>query len=169
MEVVHMNSIVIYASHSGNTSKVAEAIAGGLQTRGTVKVFQVERAPTLIPPGTDLLVVGGPTQDQGMTQPVVQYCDRMEPAGLSGIATAAFDTRRRWPRWLSGSAGAGIAARLHHVGARVLVPAQSFFVEGSASDKDGKTPELVSGELERAAAWAISVAHTLALTKSADG
>jgi hypothetical protein len=51
----------------------------------------------------------------------------------------------------------------------LLVPAESFFAEGSASDKEGKTPELVTGELERAAAWAISVADALAHTKSAAG
>jgi flavodoxin len=159
-----MNSIVIYASHYGNTRKVAEAIASGLQTRGTVRVFRVDSAPALIPPGTDLLVVGGPTEVHGMTRPMVQFFDRMEPDVLAGIAAAGFDTRLRWPRWLSGSAGAGIASRLHHFGARVVVPAESFYVEGSASDKDGKTPQLVTGELERAAAWAISVADALALT-----
>jgi len=162
-----MNSIVIYASHYGNTRKVAEAIASGLQTRGTVKVFQVDSAPAEFPEGTDLLVVGGPTEVHGMTRPMVRFFDRMQPDVLAGIATAAFDTRLRWPRWLSGSAGAGIASRLRHFGARVVVPAESFFVEGSASDKDGKTPELVTGELERAAAWAILVADTLTMGTSA--
>jgi menaquinone-dependent protoporphyrinogen IX oxidase len=91
-----MTSIVIFASHSDNTRKVADAIANGLQTRGTVKVFQVDSAPALIPPGTDLLVVGGPTEVHGTTQPRVRFFDRMQTDGLSGIAAAAFDTRLRW-------------------------------------------------------------------------
>jgi flavodoxin len=157
-----MNSIVIYASHYGNTRKIAATIVRALRSRGAVQMFAVEDAPVAFPPDTDLLVVGGPTEVHGMTQPLLRLFDRMEPDALSGIAAAAFDTRVRWPRWLSGSAGAGIVARLRHFDAKVIVPAESFFVEGSANDKEGKTPELVSGELERAAAWAISLPDVLA-------
>jgi hypothetical protein len=60
----------------------------------------------------------------------------------------------RWPEWLSGSAAAGIAQRLHQARANVIGPGVSFFVSG-------KLPVLEPGEVERAAAWAASLAARL--------
>jgi hypothetical protein len=61
-----------------------------------------------------------------------------------------FDTRLRWPEWLSGSAGARITDRLYRLGAKVVAPEESFFVT--------RKPELEAGELERAATWAAGLA-----------
>ena len=65
-----MNCVVIYASRSGNTAKVAEAIAGGLRPRGSVQLLSVDEAPAVLSDGFDLLVVGGPTEAHGMTEPM---------------------------------------------------------------------------------------------------
>ncbi len=161
-EVTNVNSIVIYASHFGNTKRIAEAIAGGLQSRGAAQLLSADEAPATFPVGTDLVVIGGPTEVHRMTQPLVQFFDRIGSDALRGIASAGFDTRLRWPRWLSGSAGAYITQKLRHAGARVIVPAESFFIKGTASTAGDKSPELDSGELERAAAWGVSLAVSLA-------
>lgn len=95
-----MNSIVIYASRYGNTQKIAEAIAGGLQSRGPAQVYSVDEAPATLPRGTELVVIGGPTEVHRMTQPVAQLFDRMAPGALRGVAAVAFDTRLCSPRWL---------------------------------------------------------------------
>jgi flavodoxin len=154
---MYVNSVVIYASRYGNTRKIAEAIAAGLRSRGTAQVMSADDAPTTPPAGTDLVVIGGPTEQHGLTEAVVRFFDRMEPGALGGMAAVAFDTRLRWPRWLSGSAGAGITQRLRRAGARVIAPEESFFIKGTAS-APGQNPELASGELERAAAWGASLA-----------
>jgi flavodoxin len=145
-----MNSMVIYGSRHGNTRKVAEAIAAILREHGKVQVVSAEKAPAILPETTNLLVVGGPTEGHRMTEPVAQFFDRLSKGALAGKAAAAFDTRLRWPVWLSGSAGSGIEQKLLRAGARVIAPEVSFFVSG-------KLPVLEPGELERAAAWAVSL------------
>lgn len=146
-----MNSVVIYGSRHGNTRKVAETIAEALRKHGAVQLVSAEKAPAIFADSTDLVVVGGPTEAHRMTEPVARFFDRITKGTLAGKAAAAFDTRLRAPAWLSGSAGSGIEKKLRQAGARVIAPEVSFFVSG-------KLPELEPGELERAGAWAVSLA-----------
>jgi flavodoxin len=156
-----MHSIVVYGSRSGNTERVAEAIAGALREIGSVRLLPADEAPAVLAERADLVVVGGPTEGHTMTEPVAAFFDRLPPRAFDGATGAAFDTRLRLPRWLSGSAAAGISRRLRKAGARVVVPEKSFFVT--------RQPTLESGELERAAAWAASLAASLAGTGPAQG
>lgn len=153
-----MKAIVIYASRYGNTRKVAEAIAGALQRRGSALVLAAGDVPGYLPEGTDLVVVGGPTEQHGMTEEITRLFARLGPDALAGIAAAAFDTRLHWPRWVSGSAGAGITRKLRGAGARLIAPEESFFINGAMGTGGRNTAELESGELEHAAAWAASLA-----------
>jgi flavodoxin len=148
-----MNSIVIYGSRSGNTERIAAAVAKALRENGTVRLTPADEAPAILIERADLVVVGGPTEGRRMTEPVARFFDRLAPGALHGVTAAAFDTRLRMPRWLSGSAATGIARRLRRAGARVVTPEESFFVT--------REPSLEPGELERAAAWAASVAGTV--------
>jgi flavodoxin len=157
-----MNSIVIYASHFGNTRAIAEAVAKGLRSRGAVRVFAAEDVGAALPERADLVVIGGPTEAHGMTPPLAELLSRLEPDALRDIAAIGFDTRLRWPRWLSGSAGSGITEKLHQAGALVIAPAESFFIKGVAGTGGSKTATLQDGELERAAAWGASLADRLA-------
>jgi flavodoxin len=141
-----MHSLVIYASRSGNTRRVAEAIANRLGERGSVDLRPVDEAPMEIEPDVDLVVIGGPTERHGLTPPVVEFFDRLVPQALAGRHAVGFDTRLRWPEWLSGSAGASITDRLRSLGATVVAPEESFFVT--------MKPELEPGEVERASEWA---------------
>ncbi len=146
-----MNSLVVYGSRHGNTHKVAEAIAFELGKHGVVQLVSAETARKVLPEQLDLVVVGGPTEAHRITEPVAQFFDHVGTKGLVGVAAAAFDTRLRWPEWLSGSAAAGITQRLHQARANLIAPEVSFFV-------GGKLPVLEPGEVERAAAWAKSLA-----------
>ncbi len=148
-----MNSVVIYASRSGNTGRLASAIADALKPHGPVELVAADAAPTYLAAGTDLIVVGGPTEGHGMTEPVVHFFDALAATALDGVAAAAFDTRLRWPKLLSGSAAEGIAHRLVDAGATMVAPAESFLVS--------RKPELEPGELERATAWATSLAEAV--------
>jgi flavodoxin len=144
-----MKSLVTYATRHGNTRAIAEAIAAALAASGQVLIADVNDVDH-IDPEIDLIVVGGPTEGHGMTGPVIDFFDRMAPGALAGIAAAAFDTRLRWPRVLSGSAAAAITNRLRHAGANLVREPESFLVT--------MKPELESGEVERAAAWATALA-----------
>src|SRR6266542_186299 len=103
-----MKSLVIYASTSGNTQRIAETIADALRRRGGVELMSADDAPTVLP-AADLVLIGGPTERHTMTEPMVRFLDRLAPESCQGIAMAAFDTRLRWPRLLSGSAADEIA------------------------------------------------------------
>lgn len=162
-----MKTIVIYASRHGNTRDVAQAIAGALRPRGSALLLAADDMHGSLPEGTDLVIVGGPTEQHGMTEAITGLFDRLDTHALSGVAAAAFDTRLRWPRWLSGSAGAGIAHKLHAAGAQLIAPEESFFIKGAMGTGGRDTAELDSGELERAAAWAVSLSETMQARKLA--
>jgi flavodoxin len=159
MEVMSMNSVVIYASRYGNTKRIAEAIAEGLRPFGTTRLFAAEEAPKRLPEGTELVVIGGPTESHGMTEALAAVFDRMEPKALAGVVAATFDTRLRWPRWLAGSAGVGASNKLQHAGARLIAPAESFFVKKDEGAEKSDAPKLEPGELERATHWAAALAE----------
>ena len=145
-----MRSVIVYATRSGNTRRVAEEIGRVLAERGDVELFDVAAAPGRLPEA-DLVVVGGPTEGHGVTPAMVSFLDSLASEAVAGKAAAAFDTRLAWPRVLSGSAAAGIADRLRAAGARLVTSPQSFIVSTK--------PELKPGELERAHEWATSLAE----------
>ena len=148
-----MKSIVIYETRSGNTRQIAEVIAGVLASRGAVDLLPTEEGPAAFPEDTDLIVVGGPTEGRGMTRPMASFLDRLAPRALNAVPAAAFDTRLRLPRLLTGSAALGIARRLRAAGATLIVPEESF--------KVSRAPLLQKGELERAEAWAKLLADAI--------
>ena len=150
-----MNTVVIYASRSGNTKKVADAVAEVLGERGTVEIHSVDDAPKDLRP-FDLVVIGGPTEAHGMTPPMKGYLDSIEASSIHAKSCAAFDTRLAWPRLLSGSAAEGIARWLREHDASLVASPESFIVSTK--------PELQPGELEHAHRWARAVAQLLPVT-----
>ena len=148
-----MKSTVIYTSHSGNTEEVARAMAHALEVHGSVTLIGLDSGVVSeIPPDTELLLMGGPTEQHGATREVLAFFEGLgDDRRVEGMAAAAFDTRLRWPHWLSGSAAEVIDERLRKAGARMVVEPESFIVS--------MKPELEPGEEQRARAWAATVAH----------
>ena len=140
-----MKTMVVYGSRSGNTKLVAEGIAQAMARFGPVTLQRAEDAR--YEPDTELLIVGGPTEGHGLTPPLREFLDRVD--GLAGVHAAAFDTRLRWPLWLSGSAAKQIAVGLREAGARLVAAPESFLVT--------MEPKLCPGEIERAERWATAL------------
>ena len=165
-----MNALVAYESLYGNTKQIAEAIAEGLALECDVEIAEVGGAP-VAPTEFDLLVVGGPTHQFGLSRKSSRQQgadDHDEPVislevgirewieGLPRVAdgtAATFDTSIRKPN-LPGSAARGAAKRLKKKGYTLLVPGELFLVEG------GKGP-ITEGEIDRARDWGQAVAKTL--------
>lgn len=145
-----MHSVVIYATTSGNTRLVAQAMADALGQLGTTDVMPVEGVGRELPEA-DLLLIGAPTERHTMSQPMSELLGRLSMRSARGRPIGTFDTRLRWPRLLSGSAADDIARRLRAAGARIVGAPGSFAVT--------MEPRLVAGETERAAAWAVQVAR----------
>jgi len=150
-----LKSVVVYASRSGNTRRVAEEITRAVSELGEVEMYEVTDAPNRLP-DADLLIVGGPTEGRSETPPMVEFLERVDRASVADRAAVAFDTRLAWPRILSGSAAEGIANRLRKAGARIVVAPESFIVDTK--------PELKPGELERAGSWASDIAGRLGVS-----
>lgn len=147
-----MKSIVIYATRTGNTGRVAAAIATVLSAYGDVELQTADQVDGTLPPA-DLVVVGSPTEGHGVHPALASLLDRLGPAGFAGRAFAAFDTRVAWPHWLSGSAASKIRQRAEKAGGRLIGPEHSCIVS--------MKPELEAGEMERVTAWAQEVAGTI--------
>jgi flavodoxin len=145
-----MRSLVIYESQFGNTAQIAKAIAADLEPLGPVELCDVQHTTPDFQ-GASVLVVGGPTQGHGVSKALMAALDQLGPDSLEGTRGAAFDTRIKWPKWLSGSAADGIAHKLTNKGAQLVVPPATFIVEG----REGP---LAEGELERAHEWAHELA-----------
>jgi flavodoxin len=159
-----MNAIVVFDSLRGNTERVARAIGQALELSGEVRVYRAND----LPPGAtaDLWVVGGPTQNHGMSRPLAALVDGLMGGSLRGVRVAAFDTRYRYPHVLTGSAARSAAGRLRRGGCRLITEPESFFVEQDRTADGSKPPpeaeHLATGELERARAWGARLASLLA-------
>lgn len=163
-----MRALVVYESAWGNTRTVAEAVGGVLGRGMAVRVAPVETAPALADVDADLLVVGAPTHAFGLSRPrtradAAARGGRRLPTGVrewlaSGappaLLAAAFDTHVRRPD-LPGHAGRAAAGRLHRLGCVMVVPPESFGVEGYEGP-------LLPGELARARQWAETIAARVA-------
>ena len=158
-----MKALVVYDSYFGNTEKCAQAIQEALATGagegGQVDIVKAaDFAPSQLA-GLDLLVVGSPTRAFRHSPAIAKMLGQIPPKALSGIKTAAFDTRMRIedaPGFLKvmigifGYAAEKIARKLAGKGGIQAVAPDWFYVvesEGPLSD----------GETERARAWATRV------------
>jgi flavodoxin len=143
-----MKATVIYDSQFGNTERIARAIAERL---GGAELLRADAVDMIEVTECGLLVVGGPTQGHGASSALKTLLAAIPRGALQDLPAAAFDTRLRMSRLLSGSAAQRIARELKRTGARLVVPPESFLVTG----REGP---LADGEVERARAWAAMLA-----------
>jgi hypothetical protein len=159
-----MRALVVFESMFGNTQRVAEAIAEGLNAELPTEVVEVAHAPSAIGLEVRLVVVGGPTHAFGMSRPRTREAATQQGSGVVGstavgirewladvtidrtwTAAATFDTRIRKPL-VPGSAARGAQRLLRRHGVPILAPAESFAVTDT-------TGPLADGELDRARRW----------------
>jgi hypothetical protein len=175
-----MRALVVFESILGNTEAIARAIAEGLGTAGEVEVMEVGAAPTTLPAGVDLLVIGGPTHAHGMTNPdsrrsAARKAERpvistgigirewlaAVGAAPAGVSAAAFDTRIKGPGLLWGSAAKAAAGRLKEQGFRATVPPESFLINGPTGPVHDV---LLAGEADRARRWGAALVAKVGAT-----
>jgi hypothetical protein len=151
----------------GNTQAIASAVARGLSGRMAVDLVEVADAPTSV--AADLVVAGGPTHAFSMSRPSTRQSAAEQAVrplvsqgrglrewlaaagpGLRGTRTATFDTKIT-KGYVPGSAARSAQNRLRRFGSRIVSPAHSFTVSGTAGP-------LGEGELARAEQWGAELA-----------
>lgn len=159
-------ALLIYESMFGATERAARAVAAGLGESVEVRVVEVGRAPSAVPPDVGLLVVGGPTHVFGLSRPntradaAQRTAEPLVSAGpgvrewLEGLGArpglhgAAFGTRTA--RFGAGSAARGIARRLRRSRVTLLDRPLDLHVAGI-------TEGLLDDEEDRAREWGARV------------
>ena len=161
-----MQTFVVYDSKFGNTERIADAIARGLGTLGSVLVMDTaEAVGQQRADRPDLLLIGGPTQRRSSSPALRAFVDAL-PASLRGVPVATFDTRYRGSTWLMGSAAADVAKVLRKAGGELVAPPESFFM-GRGGPLERQTLE--AGEIERAEAWGRTVAASVEAAQPSSG
>ena len=167
-----MRAVVIYESMYGNTRRIAESVAAGLDSAVQVSVYPVGAADAEALDGADLIVLGGPTHAWSMSKKSTRdsAIEMAEVKGLvldadaggpglrewisSGRAAnanvAAFDTRLKVPSLFTGRASVAMARQLRHHGGQLVTGPKSFYVD--------RRTRLCVGEEARARAWGASLA-----------
>ncbi|MBT8198175.1 MAG: flavodoxin [Acidimicrobiia bacterium] len=172
-----MRALVVYESMFGNTQAIAESIAKGLAESMDVEILEVSSAPSVIA-DIELLVVGGPTHQFGMSRPqsreaAFKETDKAlvsESIGIRewikavridvpALACSTFDTKVEKPP-LPGAASKKAEKKLRKKGVRIVLEAETF-------DVDGMTGPLIDGELERAHVWGETLASAAAVPTGA--
>ncbi len=148
-----MKSLILYDSVFGNTRTIAEAIgkARGAPVRSVADMTAEDLQ------GIEVLIVGSPTRAFRPTKPLTRFLASLPPQALTGVRSAAFDTRADLEDVKSklletlvkifGYAAPSIEKQLRKKGARIVTTAEGFLVRGTEGP-------LKEGEVTRAEAWA---------------
>ena len=160
-----MHTLVIYDSKFGNTEKIAQAIARGVGTLGSVRVMDTVEAADFArsrDERPDLLLLGGPTQRRGPSPALRAFVDAL-PASLVGVPVASFDTRYRGATLIMGSSAAQVAKILRKANGELVASPESFFiVRGGPLELQ----TLEASEIERAEAWGHAVGAAVVAGRS---
>ena len=154
-----MKTLVVYDSRIGDTAQIAHVIADTLREFGAARLLAVEDVVATDLDELDFLVVGGPTHAHGISVTLARWLKGLPEEKLRHLRCAAFDTRYRMVRFLTGSAARLIERRLGRLGARPVAQPASFFVLGAEGP-------LAKGEIERAAFWARGFAERVAALRA---
>ncbi len=168
-------SAILVDSEFGNTARVAEAVAEGIG--GHTPVIRVTRLQTpqevlevIEAHAPGLLVFGGPTMNRGMS-PRLAAALEVAASHLRGVEVAVFDTRLHGPGLLMGAAAKRAAKRLEAAGARLLLPAEGFYVRRVPPSPGvrARLEDVVLSpcELERARAWGVHLSGAAGVARAA--
>jgi flavodoxin len=146
-----MKAHVVYDSAYGNTKAVADAVVEGLHPLGAAAIPVTEFNPATLSRG-DLLVLGSPINGWRPTPKITELLTALGNGKLQGINAAAFDTRVRF--FIHGDAARKMSRLLKEGGATIISDPAPFYVRGTEGP-------LHSGELEKAASWAKTLAAAL--------
>lgn len=155
-----MNTMILYDSISGRTGRLALIIASRLGDYGTVKLFRIYMKSFPRLENIDVLIIGCPTSQQGLSASMQAFLERLPAGALQHIAVATFDTCHHLNVDPSNLASHHLARRLQQKGAALLVPPYSFFLAGEDHLIDER-------DVSNASHWSESIHEAFKSYKSA--
>lgn len=147
-----MKTVVVYASHFGNTERLARSVAAALSAFGPTEVVSADQTQRVALEGVDVLIAASPTEGFRQLPVMRSFLEKFSRETLGHLSIACFDTRIHMPWPMNRSAAKGMARHLRQQGAHLLVPPETFFVQGV---KGTQGAVLLAGEEERARQWAV--------------
>ena len=169
-----MKALMIIESWFGNTRTVGEEIAQILRDRGTeVRVVNVQDAPSRVPAGTELRILGAPTHSRGLPTAATREKAASAAQSAGQSAEAASTGMREWlgsatiesqqkvvvfdtvtaKNWIAGSAAKAAAKVLRSRLPQSSVDVRSFVVRGTQGP-------LAPGEIDAARRWGEELARS---------
>ena len=146
-----MNALVVYFSKFGHTQKIAHVVADTFADHVDVKTISSDQLTAGQLKEADLVVMGTPTHNMNLPKAILPVFEKLPKKVLPGTPVAAFDTSYKMSAILSRfTAAKKLIKRLHKLGGRRIIPAETFHVIA----REGP---LYEGELERAQQWANSI------------
>ena len=159
-----MKILVLYESFFGNTKDIAQTIVDELKQSNDVCIESIETASLDQLHHFDLIFVGSPTRAFSASPNITAFLKEIPAHSLLGVNVAVFDTRIipkakfiAGALKLAGFADAKIISLLKQSGAEILLPGKGFIVKASEGP-------LEDGELEKAAAWARTIASRVSVS-----
>ena len=135
--------VIVYLSTSGNTKKMADAIAEGAESRGIdVKVESFYDVDMDGLRKADAIALGSSTFWYRMHEAMSHFIDKLEKAGVNAKVGAAFGSYG----W-SGEAPVQIAERLRAMGLKVVDPV--LRVQWQPEEKDLKECERLGKDIAK--------------------
>ncbi len=151
-----MHTLVLYNSKYGNTRRIAETVAGILNTTGLARTTSFDQFSTGDLQDADLVIVGSPTYYQAVPKAVRVILKTIPKQSLKGRWVASFDTSlRMWGPIMLMTAAHGIMSRLKKLGGKKLINPMTFIVKSmEVPSGTGELDMLEDGEMARAQDWA---------------
>ncbi|MFX0204285.1 MAG: flavodoxin family protein [Candidatus Hodarchaeota archaeon] len=152
-----MKVLVVYDSVSPMklTAKVAKTIGEVLKEKeiqvDSLHIKNIEKADEA---NYYCLIVGAPTMFFKASSGIIEYLRSLSSKDFSGKLAAAFDTQLQGR--FSGNAAKGIEKELKKMDFKIISPPLITYVEGKQNQMN-----LKEGELEKAKAWAQTIAEAL--------
>lgn len=122
-----MKAIVLFDTLFGNTERIANSLARGMQDAGVeAKCVSIKMASTETLSEYDLIAIGAPTQYITASKPMKEFLDQLREIDLKGKWGFAFDTKL--DSIMAGSAAKFIEKKLKACGVDIIRPRSSAIV-----------------------------------------
>ena len=140
-----MKAIVLFDTLFGNTERIANSLARGMQDAGVeVKCVSIKMASTETLSEYDLIAIGAPTQYITASKPMKEFLDQLKDLNLKGKWGFAFDTKL--DSIMAGSAAKFIEKKLKACEVDIIRPRSSAIVIERKEKEKIKKEQIKIGE-----------------------